>query len=53
MGAKPEITIYRDDDLVLAFCGTWGAYGVYRCWLNDDPGQIRWEFCPPESNCGP
>ncbi|MHC4709906.1 MAG: hypothetical protein ACYTA3_05675 [Planctomycetota bacterium] len=49
MGEKPEITIYRDDDLVLAFCGTWGAYGVYRCWLNDDPGQIRWEFCPPES----
>jgi hypothetical protein len=49
MGDKPEITIYRDDDLVLAFCGTWGAYGVYRCWLNDDLGKIRWEFCAPES----
>lgn len=49
MGEMPEITFYHDDDLVLAFCGTWGAQGVYRCWLNDDPGQIRWEFCPPES----
>lgn len=49
MGEMPEITIYRDDDLVLAFCGTWGAEGVYRCWLNDDPAQMQWEFCPPES----
>jgi hypothetical protein len=47
--APPEIEWCRsldNPDLVLGFCGSMGADGVYRFWLDKSDD---WEFCPAET----
>lgn len=48
MAKAPQIDFYRDDDLVLGFCGPSGSGGVYRYRLGRKArGRGSWEFCPP------
>lgn len=58
MAKTPQFDFYRDDDLILGFCGPGGAYGVYRYWLGREPSgraggkperRDQWEFCPPDT----
>ncbi len=46
MEEEPVVTWCRTETLILGFCGSWGAQGVYRFWLGQSG---EWEFCPPET----